>query len=437
MKDAGRRRFISALAGGAALAWGSGMKARAASRPNVLIYIADDQYTASVGCYGAEPSHTPNIDRLASEGMRFTHAFTPSSICTPSRGALISGLYPVRNGAHPNHSGFKDGVKSLPNYMADLGYRAALVGKDGIQRPSDLYDWETRIEKTDEHVPGADEPEHDRHRKTDLSAVERFVAADRSRPFCLVHAASLPHSPYLNPLPNGLAGYDASNYYMDFELGAMLDILQRNALAENTIVIYVNDNGAGLDRSKFTLYDIGVRVPMVIRWPGRVRPGSVSDAMVSFVDILPTLLEAVGGRAPNDLDGRSALGVLEGNAQEHHQELYFTHTSVSVASNRLETIYPIRGVRTRRHKYIRNLNHTIPHPKRSKEDNEVLLPYEELYDLASDPDEDVNLADAAELQDIRKQLSDKVDAWMKQQGDLGIATEREAITRFPPKKKPD
>ena len=150
-----RRDFIKTMGlGVAATAWpwvagsaGTGALP-AKTRPNIFIYIADDQYRDSVGCYGAKPSHTPNVDRLAKEGLRFTHAFTPSAICTPNRGSLLSGLYPLRNGAHPNHSGFKDGVKSLPNYMKGLNYRAALVGKDGIQRPSDLYEWETRIEKS-------------------------------------------------------------------------------------------------------------------------------------------------------------------------------------------------------------------------------------------------------------------------------------------------
>ncbi|MFQ5809914.1 MAG: sulfatase/phosphatase domain-containing protein, partial [Armatimonadota bacterium] len=164
-------------------------------------------------------------------------------------------------------------------------------------------------------------------------------------------------------------------------------------------------------------------------------PGIVSDAMVSFVDILPTLLEAAGGTARDDLDGSSFLGVLEGTAREHHDELYFTHTSVSVGSNRLEVIYPIRAVRTRRYKYIRNLNHTIPHPKLSKDDREVRRPREELYDLVNDPEEQTDLAGAPELRQVHRELSGKLDAWMQQQGDLGIATEQEALIRFPPKKK--
>ena len=165
------------------------------AKPNILIYVADDQYKSSIGSYGAEPSHTPNIDKLAEEGIRFTHCFTPSSICTPNRGVLLSGMYPLKNGAHPNHSGFYDGIKSLPNYMKELGYRACIVGKDGIQKPSDLYEWEFRIKKSDEHVPGADEPKHDRHRKTRFDKVEKFIGDDDPRPFCIFHAASLPHSP--------------------------------------------------------------------------------------------------------------------------------------------------------------------------------------------------------------------------------------------------
>ena len=445
MSGLSRRHFLSTAAGGMvlsalrpALSFGRESEGKASpSRPNILIYIADDQHMASVGCYGADPGHTPNIDRLAEQGMRFTNAYTPSSICTPNRGALLSGLYPMRNGAHPNHSGFRDGVKSLPNYMAELGYRAAIAGKDGIQRPSDRYKWETRIRKTRERVPGADEPKHDRHRKSDFAAIEAFVTADPSRPFCLVHAASLPHSPYLNELPNGLSGYDASNFYCDHEFGVDLDILERNGLADDTLVLYINDNEAGVPRSKFTLYDTGIHVPMVLRWPGRIAPGATTDAMVGTVDVLPTLIEAAGGAPPEDLDGRSFLDVLESRTDAHHSELYFTFTAVSVASQRQTVPYPIRAVRTHRYKYIRYLNHTIPHPKAGirRATDGGMFPYEELYDIISDPDEKENLADRPDMQSAKRALSGKLDAWMAQQGDRGIESEREALLRFPPKKK--
>ncbi len=403
-----------------------------AQKPNFFIYVADDQYIGSVGCYGAEPSYTPNIDRLAKAGMRFTHSYTPSSICTPNRGVLLTGMYPLKNGAHANHSGFFDGVKSLPNYMQELGYRAVISGKDGIQKPSDLYEWEFRIGKTEEHVPGADEPKHDRHRKSDLKAIEAFVNdSEDDRPFCHFHAASLPHGPILNESLNGLKGYDASNYYMDYEFGKMLEILEKSGKSDNTIVIYVNDNEAQLDRTKYTLYETGTRVPMVIRWPGHIKQNSVSSAMVSFQDILPTLFQIAGGTAPEVIDGLSMLDVLEGRSDQLHDELYFSCTGVIVSkSGRQEIPYPIRAIRTDRYRYIRYLNSSIPHPKRKNKK----FPPEELFDHNTDPGELVNLAESPDHQAIKLELSAKVDAWMKSTGDRGIESELATLKKYPAKK---
>jgi len=399
------------------------------AKPNILIYVADDQYKSSIGSYGAEPSHTPNIDKLAEEGIRFTHCFTPSSICTPNRGVLLSGMYPLKNGAHPNHSGFYDGIKSLPNYMKELGYRACIVGKDGIQKPSDLYEWEFRIKKSDEHVPGADEPKHDRHRKTRFDKVEKFIGDDDPRPFCIFHAASLPHSPLLNQMPNGLKGYDANNYYMDLELGNYLDLLQKYGAEKNTIVIYVNDNEAQLDRTKNTLYDTGINIPMVVRWPGHVKAGSTANIMVSTLDILPTLLEIAGGDIPDNLDGKSMLEVWQGKTEPLHDKLFFSYTGVIVSSNRQETPFPIRAVRTDRYKYMRYINSGIGHPKL----NGKIFPYEELFDLKSDPEEKHNLAGSAESAQIKEVLSRDVDAWMSSMNDNGIESEKEALLRYPAK----
>jgi N-sulfoglucosamine sulfohydrolase len=398
-------------------------------RPNILIYIADDQYKSSVGCYGANPSHTPNIDKLAEQGAMFTECFTPSAICTPNRGVILSGMYPLKNGAHPNHSGFFNGVKSLPNYMKELNYRACIVGKDGIQKPSDLYEWEFRIKKSDDHVPGADEPKHDRHRKTRFDKVGKFLESDDSRPFCIVHAASLPHSPLLNDLPNGLKGYDANNYYMDFELGQYLELLKKYNLSKNTIVIYLNDNEAHLERTKNTLYDTGINIPMVIRWPGKINPGTTIKTMVSTVDLLPTLLDVAGGDIPDIMDGKSMMGVWEGKTDHLHDELFFSYSGVIVSKNRQETPFPIRAVRTDRYKYIRYLNHQIGHPKQ----NNKLFPPEELFNLQKDPQELNNLAESPEFAQVKEKLSQDLDLWMREMNDRGVESEEEALRRYPAK----
>jgi len=401
-------------------------------RPNIFIYVADDQYKDSVGCYGAKPSYTPNIDKLAQEGLKFTQCFTPSAICTPNRGVLLTGMYPLKNGAHANHSGFFDGIKSLPNYMKENGYRACISGKDGIQKPSDLYEWEFRIAKSKEMVPGADEPKHERHRKTNLKEVEAFVSARDDRPFCHFHAASLPHSPYLNKSLDGLEGYDASNHYGDYELGEMLKILDRHGKRDNTIVIYVNDNEAGLPRTKFMLYDSSTNVPMIIRWPGYVKAGTSSSAMVSFIDIMPTLLSIVGTEPPSNMDGQSILEVMNGTKEELHDELFFSLTGVIVSTSGANDIpYPIRAIRTKQYRYIRYLNFGIEHPKRKGQ----MSPYEELFNHQTDPDELKNLASDPAYESIRLELSQKVDAWMAAMGDKGIESELATLKKYAKDKK--
>lgn len=410
----------------------SAQESPVAARPNFLIFMADDQYKPTVGCYGADPSYTPNIDRLAREGLRFTQCVTPSSICTPNRGAFLSGMVPLKNGAHANHSGFYDGVKSLPNYMKELGYRAALFNKDGIRRTSDLYEWEYRFVETDTPLPGASEPPSRRHKMTPFDEMEKLITADDPRPFCILHASRLPHTPYLGAIPNGLAGYDASNFVMDQEFGRSLALLKKHGLADSTVVIYVNDNETAAPRTKYTLYETAILVPCIVRWPGHTKPGTVTNAMVSFLDFLPTIVELAGGHADPRWDGMSMIDLWEGKADRHHEELYLSFTGVGVGiRNRSETPYPIRGYRSERFKYLRNINHTIGHPKQQG----IHLPPEELYDLRIDPREQINLATNPEFQELKLRLSDKVDAWMKKTNDLGMESELEALRTHPPLKQ--
>jgi uncharacterized sulfatase len=213
-------------------------------------FIVDDQYRTSIGCYGATPSHTPNIDRLAQEGLRFTQCFTPSSIGTPNR-AFFSGMLPLKNGAHANYSGFYDIIRSLANYMREFDYRACLVNTDGLSKSKGLYEWEFSIHESEDPAPGAIDPKSVRHRKSRFDEIEAFLPSDDPRPFCMLHASRQSHKPHLGRLPNGLAGYDASNFYIDSELGRDLELLDMHGLQKKTIVIYVNDNEANQPRTKY------------------------------------------------------------------------------------------------------------------------------------------------------------------------------------------
>ena len=414
-------------------------------KPNIVLFLADDQGIDDVGCYGNNIIRTPNIDRLAEEGLRFNLAFTPTAMCSPSRSALYTGLYPHRNGCHPNHSRIKPGIKTLPYYLKPLGYRVALAGKTHI-KPREQFPFEYMGLK----------PER----------IEKFITSTKDKPFCLIVASHEPHGPHkqggYKPGQIPVSPYrvdtlqtrqQLANYYTDIDLldkevGEVLGLLKKHDLEQNTLFIYASDHGYNI-YAKWSCCDAGLHVPFVVRWPGRVKPGTVTDAMVSFVDVLPTFVEAAGGRPPKNIDGRSLLPVLVGRKNRHNEVVFGAHTTRGIISGRA---YPIRSVRTRTHKYIRNLNPdgmfqcVSTHGRNYKEiDNGVWgswkqkaktdtfaaqrvktfqhRPAEELYDLTKDPYELKNLADDPAQRRLLASLADMLDTWMKQQGDRGMEAE--------------
>ena len=411
------------------------------TKPNFLVILSDDHGRLYAGCYGAKGPRTPNIDRLAGEAMLFSHAFTATAMCAPSRSMLYTGLFPHRNGAHPNHSAVRPGTKSLPHYLKPLGYRVALAGKTHI-KPRACFPFEYLSRK----------------------GVGQFFASLRGEPFCLIVATHHPHTPWVKNGPykpsdvvlrpdildtpatrQAMAWYWNSVDALDKQVGEVLSLLERHGLKDNTLCIYTSDHGAQFPFSKWTLYDAGIRVPFIARWPGRVKPGSRTDAMVSFVDVLPTLVEAAGGKPPADLDGRSFLAVLEGRKKEHRDLIYGTHTTKGIISG---SYYPIRAIRTRTHKYIVNLNPDgeftnivtegrgsgkqggptdywrswLELAKRDPGAAERVRKYqrrppEELYDLRTDPFELKNLAGDPAQRPLMDKLRGLLRQWMKQQGD--------------------
>lgn len=444
-----RRDFIRMLAGGAAAMATLPRSAfavrtgKAGKKPNIVLLFSDDHGILDAGCYGNEVIRTPNIDRVAREGMRFTGAFTATAMCTPSRSVLYTGLFPHRNGAHPNHSSLRAGIKTLPHYLSKLGYRVALAGKKHI-KPIKSFPFEfLGLKGVDEYL--------------------RKVGAD---PFCLIIATNDPHGPY-KKLPPG-QGYDPdevklppylvdtpemrqtfANYWnsvaaLDEQVGEHLEILRRRGFEENTLFIYASDNGTGFPFGKWTLYDAGINLPFIVRWPGHVKPGTVSDAMISYVDVLPTFIEVAGGKPPSDLDGRSFLRVLEDKKGAHRDLIYGTHTTEGIISG---SVFPIRCVRTKTHKYIRNLNpngtftNILTHGRPNRNEGPPPLwkswvrladrdsfaaervklyqhrPAEELYDLRTDPFEMKNIAGDASRKEVLASLRKELRKWIKQQGD--------------------
>ncbi|HSI37299.1 MAG TPA: sulfatase [Tepidisphaeraceae bacterium] len=421
--------------------------------PNVVVFIADDLGWADCSIHGGRDVATPALDRLAQDGMTFTHAFVNSPSCAPSRAALLTGLEPARNGAMANHARPRADVKRWPAYFKELGYETVAIGKTAHYAQVQQY--------------GFDHVSHFKYHEDDcVEAAVKWLGERKSdKPLCLIVGTNWPHVPWpkdgaVDPAKMTLpantvdtpetrkarARYVAAVANMDRDLGSTYDAARKH-LGENTVFVFTADHGAQFPFGKWNCYDAGVRAPLVVVWPGRVKAGSTSGAMVMWTDLMPALLEAGGGKPAEGLDGRSFLPVVLGKADAHRERVFFTH-SADGQMNR----YPMRAVRTRDWKYVRNLDPTAEHHThidlgkpgadgREYWDSWVAAaktnpaaaalvrryhtrPAEELYDLKADPDERRNLAaepgHAGRLAEMRK----LVDEWMARQGDKGMETER-------------
>ena len=442
--------MLSALALGFFLSASLG-QAETAKQPNILIVIADDLNKDSVGVYGNKDVKTPNIDRLASQGMRFNLTYTSTAMCAPTRQQMYTGLYPVRSGAYPNHSKVKPGTKSLVHYLKALGYRVGLSGKRHFGPPSSF-------------------PFEQVSWKVDAKAIREFVARDEKQPFCLLVTSNSPHVPWsagdasqydpgkltIPPywvdtpeMRESLTRYYAEITDLDREVGECMKILRETKQEDNTAMIFTTEQGAQYPGCKWTCYENGLNVGFIVRWPGQVKPGSVSDAMIHYVDVAPTLVEMAGGEAIKGLDGRTFLGVLRGKTKRHNSATYGVHTQMNAIGSP-PTGYAVRSIRAGKWKYIMNLNHKVTFknaltqndkenywaswvrtaktdPKAARLVKRYLnRPAEQLYDLSKDPHELNNLAGREKQAKVKARLKQQLQDWMTSQGDLGQATEMAA-----------
>lgn len=422
----------------------------AAAKPHIVVFLGDDHSMLDSEPYGSKDVRTPNLRRLAEFGMLFTHAFVASPSCAPSRAALLTGLMPARNGAEANHAKPRAEIKKLPAYLQELGYEVVAFGKVSHYKHTADY--------------GFDHFELDGfHQHASIPAALKFLRERKSdKPLCIFVGSNWPHVPW----PDASEGYDTNHlalpptqartpemhharalYYsavtrMDNELGRVLDTA-RQTLGTNTLFVHTSDHGAQFPFAKWNCYDAGTRVSLVVAWPGVIKPGTRTDAMVSWVDLLPTFIDVAGGRTPTNLDGRSFATVLSGKANAHRDRIFTTHSSDGNMN-----VYPIRSVRTRDWKFILNLHpefsfhtHVDLAPRDSKpgywggywsswtnaaKTNAHAAervkryhqrPAEELYDLRNDPFETNNLAALSQHAARVKSMRDELESWMRDQGD--------------------
>jgi arylsulfatase A-like enzyme len=439
-------------------------------RPNI-VWISNEDMSPKLGAYGDTMARTPVLDRLARESLRYTRAFTTAPVCAPSRAAIITGMYQTAIGAQhmrttedrvpelpgPYLAVPPFYVKAFPEYLRAAGYYTSNRAKTDYQFGVPFTIWD-----------GLGANAHWRNR------------ADKSQPFFSVFNLEVTHESQIfpssparkgKPLVTDPAEIQVPPYYpdtpavreelarvydniadMDGQVGAILKQLEEDGLADSTIVFYWSDHGDGVPRAKRSLYDSGLRVPLMIRWPkalgSTVRPGSVSDELVSFIDLAPTVLALAGAEVPAHLHGRVLVGPTAGPAPGF----------VFAARDRMDIEYDMmRSARDARFLYIRNFSPELPYAGHIIYRNQSAImqewlrlqaerkltgpaalwmrtrrPAEELYDTLADPHQIHNLstdpAHAATLARMRRELT----GWMARIGDQGLINEPEMIQRMWP-----
>ena len=440
------------------------------ARPNFVLITADDMNWDAVGAFGCPTEGTtPNIDRLAAEGLRFKHGHVTIAVCQPSRSALMTGRYPHLSGGEGFYRlRYKD-VPILPAILRTEGYDVGILGKVSHSTPYQAFQWDMARDQI--HLGQGRNP------KVYYQYAKNFVqdAIDGDRPFFLMANSHDPHRPFygndkaewyseLDPpamLPSRtfapeeviIPGFlpdipdvrlEIAEYYnsvrrCDDTVGQLLDVLDEAGAAENTLVMFLSDNGMAFPFAKTNCYLNSTRTPWVVRWPAVVQAGCVdAKHFIAGIDYLPTVLDASGVDVPDGVNGKSVLPVLQGEEQAGCEQVFTQFHQTSARCN-----YPMRCVQNARFGYIFNPWSDGERVFRNESQNgrswrameeaaacdpalaarNHLFTYrvlEEFYDFANDPNALHNLIDdpnyAGEIQELRNAL----EAWMVETGDPAL-----------------
>jgi len=416
-------------------------------RPNIL-WICIEDWSADLSCYGTKGLHTPHVDKLASEGIRYERAFTTSPVCSTSRSAMMTGFHQnyIRANQHREHNKqpLPHGIKPIPHLFQEAGYFTALMSwKTDCNfvpnRRNELFmgeDWNER------------NPDQPFFARITFGGTHRSWNRDPERPIDTDDVEIPPYYPDTPFVRRDWANGLEQMQLVDREVGAILKRLEDEGLADNTIVFFIGDHGRCHIRGKQFLYDGGIRVPMIMRWPGKVKPGQVNDDMVMSIDICATIFEAAGIEPPVPLHGKSLL------SKDIRKRKY-----VFAARDKMdETHDSMRAIRSRDHKLILNLmpERAYCQYNRYKEGAYPVLaemnvmnlkgqltpaqaaffaptkPEIELFDLKRDPHEISNVADDPAYAKIKAKLQGELENWRKNViDDQGVSEDFRALNIFP------
>ncbi|MBT5926382.1 MAG: sulfatase [Verrucomicrobia bacterium] len=452
---------------------------------NIVMFVVDDQ-GKDAGCYGNPVIKTPNLDALANDGTRFDYAFCTTASCSASRSVILTGLHNHANGQYGHQHSYhrfhtKSSVISLPTWLSKAGYRTARIGKYHVA-PEETYQF-------DQHITG-----NQGGARNPVSMAENaqtFINEDNTQPFFLYfctsdphrgggYAKDLPYQPnrfgnnqtyegveeviydpkkvrvpdYLPDSPEcraELAQYYQSVSRIDQGLGKLVQILKESNQYENTLILYLSDNGIAFPGAKTTLYEPGMCLPLIVRSPDQNRRGITTDAMVSWIDLTPTLLDfagldpsrlqyqnAKGRKVGYSFHGRSFLSVLDQKTTQDWDYVFASHTF-----HEITMYYPMRVIRTRQFKYTLNLAHQLPYPFASdlyeaptwqaaikngmdglygkrRIGDYIQRPRHELYNMEADSSEINNLAENPEFARTLENLQVRLKAFQESSGDPWI-----------------
>lgn len=441
-----RRSFLASASAVAAMQTPAIHVASQTNQRNVLLIISDDHSFES-GAYGNHVIHTQSLDWMAEHGVRFTNNFCTTPSCSASRSVIFTGLYNHANGQYGHthdfhHFSLHEWVKPVPILLQKHGYKTGLIGKFHVA-PEAQFNFDFLYTKNSRNV-----------RLMSEKAGE-FFAQTKDAPFFLTVGYSDPHRagegfgeeltyPGVNKkvyspddvivpdfLPDNpatrqeLTKYYTSIHRMDQGIGLLLEALEKDGRLQDTLIIYISDNGMAFPGAKTCLYDPGINLPMIVMSPTLTKRGGVNHAMTNYTDLVPTILDWTGVNPPEyELHGKSFLPILNDENPNGWDEINFSHTF-----HEITMYYPSRGTRTKKFKYINNLAHEMIFPfatdlYASKTWQHILLheedyfgkrkvkdylhrDLEELYDLEQDPNEIHNLAQNPQYQDTLESLRKK------------------------------